>query len=33
MWYIFFWILNGFAQSTGWPAVVAIMGNWFSKNG
>jgi OPA family glycerol-3-phosphate transporter-like MFS transporter 3 len=24
-WYIFFWILNGLAQSTGWPAVVAVM--------
>jgi OPA family glycerol-3-phosphate transporter-like MFS transporter 3 len=33
VWYIFFWILNGLAQSTGWPAVVAVMGNWFSKSG
>jgi OPA family glycerol-3-phosphate transporter-like MFS transporter 3 len=32
-WYLAFWILNGFAQSTGWPAVVAVMGNWFSKDG
>ena len=24
-WYAFFWILNGFSQSTGWPTVVAIM--------
>ena len=32
-WYISFWIINGFAQSTGWPAVVAVMGNWFGKNG
>ncbi len=32
-WYIFFWIINGFAQSTGWPTIVAIMGNWFSKSG
>jgi sugar phosphate permease len=32
-WYIGFWIINGFAQSTGWPAVVAIMGNWFGKSG
>ena len=31
--YIFIWIINGFAQSTGWPAVVAVMGNWFGKNG
>lgn len=32
-WYVIFWIINGFAQSTGWPAVVAIMGNWFGKAG
>ncbi|CAF1225994.1 unnamed protein product [Rotaria sordida] len=32
-WYISFWILNGLAQSTGWPCVVAIMGNWFGKEG
>lgn len=32
-WYVIFWIINGFAQSTGWPAVVAVMGNWFSKTG
>jgi OPA family glycerol-3-phosphate transporter-like MFS transporter 3 len=32
-WYIALWIINGFAQSTGWPTVVAIMGNWFSKSG
>ncbi len=31
--YIFIWTINGFAQSTGWPAVVAVMGNWFGKNG
>lgn len=31
-WYIVFWIVNGFVQSTGWPAVVAIMGNWFGKH-
>lgn len=31
--YITIWIINGFAQSTGWPAVVAVMGNWFSKEG
>ena len=23
--------LNGFFQSTGWPGVVGIMGNWFEK--
>ncbi|RNA18804.1 sugar phosphate exchanger 3 [Brachionus plicatilis] len=33
IWYLSFWILNGFAQSTGWPAVVAVMGNWFPKSG
>ncbi|CAF0990339.1 unnamed protein product [Adineta ricciae] len=32
-WYISFWALNGLAQSTGWPCVVAIMGNWFGKEG
>lgn len=32
-WYITFWIINGLAQSTGWPTIVAIMGNWFSKKG
>lgn len=31
--YISFWIINGLAQSTGWPTIVAIMGNWFSKSG
>jgi sugar phosphate permease len=31
--YILIWIINGFTQSTGWPAVVAVMGNWFGKNG
>lgn len=31
--YIVFWIINGFLQSTGWPAVVAVMGNWFGKSG
>lgn len=30
--YIIIWIINGLAQSTGWPAVVAVMGNWFGKN-
>ena len=33
VWYELFGIINGFAQSTGWPAVVAVMGNWFGKNG
>ena len=32
-WYMTFWILNGFAQSTGLPAVLAVMGNWFGKAG
>ncbi len=32
-WYVIFWLLNGFTQSTGWPTVVAIMGNWFGKEG
>lgn len=22
------WFLNGLLQSTGWPTVVAVMGNW-----
>ena len=29
--YITLWLLNGFLQSTGWPSVVAVMGNWFGK--
>ncbi|KAK7101363.1 sugar phosphate exchanger 3-like [Littorina saxatilis] len=29
--YIAVWLLNGFLQSTGWPSVVAVMGNWFGK--
>jgi sugar phosphate permease len=28
---IVFMSLNGFFQSTGWPGVVGIMGNWFQK--
>lgn len=32
-WYVIFWVVNGFAQSTGWPSVVSVMGNWFSKSG
>ncbi|KAM4748071.1 sugar phosphate exchanger 3 [Rhinophrynus dorsalis] len=27
------WIVNGLLQSTGWPCVVAVMGNWFGKSG
>ncbi|XP_004629192.1 sugar phosphate exchanger 3 [Octodon degus] len=27
------WIVNGLLQSTGWPCVVAVMGNWFGKTG
>ncbi|XP_022105340.1 sugar phosphate exchanger 3-like isoform X2 [Acanthaster planci] len=30
--YIIFWILNGLLQGTGWPALIAIMGNWFTKS-
>ena len=29
--YLLVWTLNGAVQSTGWPANVAIMGNWFSR--
>ncbi|XP_073459343.1 glucose-6-phosphate exchanger SLC37A2 isoform X1 [Aquarana catesbeiana] len=29
--YILFQILNGLVQTTGWPSVVACMGNWFGK--
>ena len=25
--------MNGLSQSTGWPTVVTIMGNWFSRFG
>uniref|UniRef100_H3B6R4 Sugar phosphate exchanger 3 n=1 Tax=Latimeria chalumnae TaxID=7897 RepID=H3B6R4_LATCH len=31
--YCTLWILNGLLQSTGWPCVVAVMGNWFGKTG
>ncbi|KAM5189819.1 sugar phosphate exchanger 3 isoform 1-T1 [Callospermophilus lateralis] len=31
--YCCLWIVNGLLQSTGWPCVVAVMGNWFGKNG
>ncbi|RUS78943.1 hypothetical protein EGW08_013284 [Elysia chlorotica] len=30
--YCVIWILNGLMQSTGWPVVVACMGNWFGKS-
>ncbi|XP_005092267.1 sugar phosphate exchanger 3 isoform X2 [Aplysia californica] len=30
--YAFIWILNGLMQSTGWPVVVACMGNWFGQS-
>ncbi|KAI8511372.1 hypothetical protein Bbelb_104720 [Branchiostoma belcheri] len=30
--YILLFVLNGLLQSTGWPCVVAIMGNWFGKS-
>ena len=30
--YIVFFFLNGLIQSTGRPAAVAVMGNWFSKS-
>ncbi|XP_019649644.1 sugar phosphate exchanger 3 isoform X2 [Ailuropoda melanoleuca] len=31
--YCCLWIINGLLQSTGWPCVVAVMGNWFGKAG
>ncbi|XP_075458780.1 sugar phosphate exchanger 3 [Ascaphus truei] len=31
--YCLLWMLNGLLQSTGWPCVVAVMGNWFGKSG
>ncbi|XP_068134360.1 sugar phosphate exchanger 3 [Hyperolius riggenbachi] len=33
LFYCFVWVLNGLLQSTGWPCVVAVMGNWFGKSG
>ncbi|XP_033648104.1 sugar phosphate exchanger 3-like [Asterias rubens] len=30
--YIIFWILNGLLQGTGWPALIAVMGNWFTES-
>ncbi|XP_015749748.1 PREDICTED: sugar phosphate exchanger 3-like [Acropora digitifera] len=33
IWYYgVFMALNGLFQSTGWPCVVAVMGNWFGKS-
>ncbi|XP_015916554.1 sugar phosphate exchanger 3 isoform X2 [Parasteatoda tepidariorum] len=32
IWYVFFWMLTGFLQSTGWPTVVAVIGNFFGKS-
>lgn len=33
VWYYgVFMALNGLFQSTGWPCVVAVMGNWFGKS-
>ncbi|XP_056140856.1 glucose-6-phosphate exchanger SLC37A2 [Lampris incognitus] len=29
--YVFVQAMNGLAQTTGWPAVVACVGNWFGK--
>uniref|UniRef100_A0A673HC12 Sugar phosphate exchanger 3 n=1 Tax=Sinocyclocheilus rhinocerous TaxID=307959 RepID=A0A673HC12_9TELE len=31
--YCILWVINGLLQSTVWPCVVAIMGNWFGKSG
>ncbi|KAG8540285.1 hypothetical protein GDO81_019572 [Engystomops pustulosus] len=31
--YCCLWVVNGLLQSTGWPCVVAVMGNWFGKSG
>lgn len=31
-WYVIFWSLTGLLQSTGWPTVVAVIGNWFGKS-
>lgn len=31
-WYVAFWALTGLLQSTGWPTVVAVIGNWFGKS-
>nr|XP_054750364.1 sugar phosphate exchanger 3-like [Lytechinus pictus] len=29
--YTIFWIMNGLLQGTGWPTLIAVMGNWFSQ--
>lgn len=29
--YVILWVLNGFMQSSAWPAEVCIMGNWFGR--
>ncbi|CAI2366263.1 unnamed protein product [Moneuplotes crassus] len=31
--YVGFFMISGFAQSVGWPSVVAVMANWFPKKG
>merc|ERR1711953_126971 len=31
--WVFVWAINGFSQSTGWPSVVTVMGNWYSQAG
>ncbi|CAI2366149.1 unnamed protein product [Moneuplotes crassus] len=31
--YVGFFVISGFAQSVGWPSVVAVMANWFPKKG
>uniref|UniRef100_A0A3B3R6H4 Sugar phosphate exchanger 3 n=1 Tax=Paramormyrops kingsleyae TaxID=1676925 RepID=A0A3B3R6H4_9TELE len=31
--YCVLWVLNGLLQSSVWPCVVAVMGNWFGKSG
>lgn len=30
--YVLVWVCNGLLQSTGWPTVVAVMGNWFGRS-
>lgn len=30
--YVTFWMLNGLFQSSGWPAMVAVMANWFGES-
>lgn len=30
--YCIIWVLNGLFQSIGWPAIVAVMGNWFGHS-